>query len=70
MSIAERIRKASAELSLEELRLHGILLVAQPHAVAAKITKYTGIEVVVRDDRAIVLKDAQLSLDLKPNNPE
>lgn len=72
MSIRERIRAYSAQLSLDELRAKGALRVAQPSKVAAKIEHYTGVAVEVRQDGTIVLQEfnsTQLKLFEIKNNP-
>ena len=41
------IEKRVAELNLKELQEKGTINVANPEAIAAKIKKHTGIEVIV-----------------------
>ena len=49
------IEKRVAELNLKELQEKGAIYVANPEAIAAKILKHTGIEVIV-DNGIIKLK--------------
>ena len=56
MSISEKISQRSAQISLAELRRLGELKVAQPHKVAAKIERFTGVCVNVDSGMVIRLK--------------
>jgi hypothetical protein len=54
-NISERIQKEAAEQSLKEINKNGFIRAADPVAVANKIKKYTGIEVIVTENTFVRL---------------
>jgi hypothetical protein len=56
MSITERIRKASANIKVKDIKEKGYIRVAQPEKVASKIKKYTGFEVEISEGNMLTLK--------------